>query len=780
MAGTQEKERSAILFAYRMFYALLLAASVYGYLRERLAFQGNILLQFFVLSLSLALLAAVDCGRGRVPFYLVCAVLGAGALNGFLREPAETLAGEKQTLFQKLFGGAQLQELCSMVFLAILAYLLWLLAESFRQVRLALTVLIILGLAAAMVFRRQVPHWSVAAVLLYLASTVTEEIQGSWKKVRQGGNRLYFLWLAPFLALYFVLAGLAPYRDTPYDWHFVKVIYQRAEKEFTKLTQNLFWGRNEDFGLSTSGFSDDSGFFGNMRKKDRQVICLKGWPAYGEGVYLTGKIFDVFDGRNWSFEGHSTEADSWLDTLETRYAVQRYGIGQQLDYVRNTELEIEFRYFHTKYLFAPLKTVWVNGLKEAKDYEAQAGVFQFRKRRGYGTTYRLCYSQMNSEHSDFIGLLQALPLPESEEIWSLVVGESGRDYTLQTLKDYQSRMRSQYLIKPEIGERVRTWLDGVLENADTEYEKLRRLEKALSEYDYNLRPGELPPEVCSENTFLEYFLLESREGYCSYFATAFVLLARAEGIPARYVQGFCIPGKASNGWSEKETTVTSDMAHAWPEVYLEGFGWTAFEPTPGFGQYRSVSWKTSGDREKEKEEQRLQEESMSREKEPAQEWTEQREAEETPKEEEGLSVRERIRLAAFLFGVLAAIFALFLAADALWEQMSRRRRSPMENFRLEFLRNLQILDMLGYGKEETETLSELAAKLSEDGEGLWDGGSPEFIRTCEEVLYGARTADEEAAEEIHAAGRYLLRELKRRKGRSYPLWRIWLYLTRAR
>lgn len=779
MAGTQEKEGTAVLFAYRLFYTLLLASSAYGYLREQLTFQGNILLQFFALGLSLALLAAVDCGRGRVPFYFACAILGAAALNGFFREPEKLLTGEKQTLLQKLLWGPQLKELCSMVFLAILVYFLWLLAESFWRVRLGLTALIVLGLAASVVFRIQVPYWSVAAVLLYLASTVTEGIQGSWKKVRQGGNRLYFLWLVPFLALYFVLTGLAPYRDTPYDWHFVRVIYQRVQKEFIKLTQNLFWAQDEDFGLPTSGFSENSGFFGSMGKNDRQVICLKGWPAYGEGVYLTGKIFDVFDGRNWSFEGQGTEEDPWLDTLETRYAVQRYGIGQPLDYVRNTELKIEYRYFRTKYLFAPLKTAWV----EAQDYGAGDGAFRFRKKRGYGTFYRLSYGQMNSGHSDFIGLLQSQPLPESEEIWSLVVRESGRDYPLQTLKDYQRRMRSQYLIEPEIGERVRAWLDGVLGSADTEYEKLQRLERALREYGYTLRPGELPQEVCSEKTFLEYFLLESREGYCTYFATAFVLLARAEGIPARYVQGFCIPGKALGGWSEQETLVTSNMAHAWPEVYLEGFGWIAFEPTPGFGQYRSVSWKTAGDREKEKEkekeEQSLPEESTKREEGPTQEQTEQRETEEAPKEE-GLSVWERIRLAAFLLGVLAALFTLFLAADALWERISGRRRSPMENLRLEFLRNLQILDMLGCGRKETETLSELAEKLSGEGEEMSDGRSAEFIRTCEEVLYGARAVDGQTAKEVHDAGMYLLRELKRRKGRSYPLWRTWLYLTRAR
>lgn len=69
--------------------------------------------------------------------------------------------------------------------------------------------------------------------------------------------------------------------------------------------------------------------------------------------------------------------------------------------------------------------------------------------------------------------------------------------------------------------------------------------------------------------------LATKRGYCVQFATAMVMMARAAGIPARIGLGF-LPGTRNQGvW----TVVASD-AHAWPELWLDGIGWTRFEPTP--------------------------------------------------------------------------------------------------------------------------------------------------------------------------------------------------------
>jgi len=79
--------------------------------------------------------------------------------------------------------------------------------------------------------------------------------------------------------------------------------------------------------------------------------------------------------------------------------------------------------------------------------------------------------------------------------------------------------------------------------------------------------------------------LQSRRGYCVQFATAMVMMARAEGIPARMAIGF-LPGTMENG----VYTVSSTDAHTWPELYFPGAGWVRFEPTPGSSVGPPPAW----------------------------------------------------------------------------------------------------------------------------------------------------------------------------------------------
>ena len=72
------------------------------------------------------------------------------------------------------------------------------------------------------------------------------------------------------------------------------------------------------------------------------------------------------------------------------------------------------------------------------------------------------------------------------------------------------------------------------------------------------------------------FLFNSRTGYCTNFATAYVILARLNGIPARYATGFLVFLPFDDG----RTVVTGYSSHAWPEVWLPERGWVSREATP--------------------------------------------------------------------------------------------------------------------------------------------------------------------------------------------------------
>ncbi|MBR6027729.1 MAG: transglutaminase domain-containing protein [Clostridia bacterium] len=85
----------------------------------------------------------------------------------------------------------------------------------------------------------------------------------------------------------------------------------------------------------------------------------------------------------------------------------------------------------------------------------------------------------------------------------------------------------------------------------------------------------LTPETAGDNVdFVSWFLLRTRTGYCTHFASAMTVLCRMVGLPARYVEGYLAEPDA-----EGVAHVTGLNAHAWTEVYFAGFGWLTFDAT---------------------------------------------------------------------------------------------------------------------------------------------------------------------------------------------------------
>ncbi len=75
---------------------------------------------------------------------------------------------------------------------------------------------------------------------------------------------------------------------------------------------------------------------------------------------------------------------------------------------------------------------------------------------------------------------------------------------------------------------------------------------------------------------LDWFLFESRTGYCNWYASAEVILLRLAGIPARMAVGYA---SGSHDPVEQLYVVSGTDSHAWPEVFFPGIGWVEFEPT---------------------------------------------------------------------------------------------------------------------------------------------------------------------------------------------------------
>jgi len=108
-------------------------------------------------------------------------------------------------------------------------------------------------------------------------------------------------------------------------------------------------------------------------------------------------------------------------------------------------------------------------------------------------------------------------------------------------------------------------------SAKTDREKLEALSRELARFEYSLAV----PRTAGIDPIVD-FVTVHRAGHCEMFASAMVLMARLEGIPARVVGGYHVTevnpltGRA---------VVRDRNAHAWVEAWIDG-AWRGFDPTP--------------------------------------------------------------------------------------------------------------------------------------------------------------------------------------------------------
>ncbi|MBP5354051.1 MAG: hypothetical protein J6Y67_02795 [Lachnospiraceae bacterium] len=175
------------------------------------------------------------------------------------------------------------------------------------------------------------------------------------------------------------------------------------------------------------------------------------------------------------------------------------------------------------------------------------------------------------------------------------------DYDTQRLMQaYTEYVYTHYLTIPDSCPSAKKLLTRKVDEDD--FDCIRKVQDFLRDhYAYTTRPGELP----EGEDFIEYFLTENKKGYCSYYASAAVMLLRSLNIPARYAEGYAVEsGIVASSPSAGQRTVivhsengdisqkavdyvsveiSEQYAHAWVEVYLDGYGWYPVEVTNSNG-----------------------------------------------------------------------------------------------------------------------------------------------------------------------------------------------------
>lgn len=153
-----------------------------------------------------------------------------------------------------------------------------------------------------------------------------------------------------------------------------------------------------------------------------------------------------------------------------------------------------------------------------------------------------------------------------------------------SLRDIESR---DLQLPPDLPVRVSRLAREITAGALTPYQKLLALLRYLHSLPYS---QEIPPPPPGKDA-VDHFLFVLKKGYCEQFASAFAVLARSLGIPARLVTGYAT---GTYNLFTMSYEVHANQAHAWDEVYFSGIGWIPFDPSPPYPEiplsFQTSSW----------------------------------------------------------------------------------------------------------------------------------------------------------------------------------------------
>lgn len=624
-----------------------------------------------------------------------------------------------------------------MCILASLGILVFLLIEEYKVQRPGLTFLF-------------------AFFILLLA----DETQTRWRKQGETEHALHLPAIAPFVALLLIICMLFPVKSEPYDWRFFQNIIEKIE-DLSKSISIRIHGTPDDFESIKPGFSETTKVRGGTRMEndDRVLFTASPRTVSSKALRLGGQVCDTFENLEWSSSDKMKETNDYgYDLLETLVAFD--SAKQFSDYARWSTVDISFKDFSTECVFVPLKSFTDPDSLLRIDAEELGGNLYFKKRAGNHTDYYAAFLQLNRLHSAFAEYV-GNPAPITEEAWRRVLVRQGRPLaacTYSGLAAYRQRMKSLYAQPVSVSDKTRAFLSEATAGAANDYEAMLSLERTLSGFEYSTSIPPLPKSVKDAYGFLDSFL-DTRVGSCIHYATAMTLLARAYGLPARYVNGFYVP---LNGVDM--VSVTTGMAHSWCEIYFENLGWIAFDATPGYGT--DYYWATRAE---------LNQSGQGDGTVPI--YTQltpsakpvRVTATPTPTpEEEPLSKEESGFLFFCLIG-LGGVLVFTISALLIDRFMTRKRFKKMsayEKVLVLYRRNMRLLGWLKLPPENSETLLEYEKRL----EPLVPEDGASWLKAYDAFMYAEPGNVSWIAEEMLYGNKVLLRAFKKQSPVRYRIY----------
>lgn len=490
-------------------------------------------------------------------------------------------------------------------FSAIIIYLL----DDIKIVKnIAAAVLPVLLIISA-VRKTSIPKITVGVIIFFSLSSLAEYC-GKWycKSSDKINNSMATVYLAPACIIIGLFSIILPSSSEPIQWKGIKQFIHKVQEQsslFFNQLEFFFDQAGYEFTVTFSGYSEDNKELGGELNlnKDIDLKVTTQNKSTGAG-YLIGAISDTYTGRSWEKSKRDSEyeyEDYIYDFYEllSAFAKEEIGGNDLFDIVKSRNYNIEYYHIKTRSIFYPLKTNYINFNGNLKLIETPQGAFLSKKIKGNGFRYQVNYYELNLNHELFQKMLrngvkdrEFVSLEELKNTAKVVFNYdiSQMDVNPERLrKDLSCRakeIKTYYTLLPDsLPERVKILAKEITKDYENDYDKLKAIESYLNTLSYTTKMEKTPVG----EDFVDYFLFHQKEGYCTYFASAFGVLARCLGIPTRYIEGFIVDYEDIEEYGVYN--VRSSSAHAWVEAYLEGVGWIPFEPTPKYYEARYTKWK---------------------------------------------------------------------------------------------------------------------------------------------------------------------------------------------
>lgn len=311
------------------------------------------------------------------------------------------------------------------------------------------------------------------------------------------------------------------------------------------------------YNISSSGYpSTESKLGGPITLDNREVFKVRSSRPY----YLKGSSKDYYDGFSWS---NSTDTFKKIGDRNPLPKVE----GGISFFLKTESVEKELTIYPTNlYTTTVFSTLYMEGIyiDNRTLYINQEG--DLLSSKVMSTPYTIRFYDDDAKYSKITSRL------EDSQVMDAIDFEYKKSYLEGEMENYQ-----KYLQLPEnIPKRVYDLTKQITSKSNSTSQSLISIYNYLNKnYKYSLEVSNIP----ENKEFVDYFLFEEKKGYCTYFATASVVMLRMVGIPARYVEGFNMTNnKSKNGLYE----VTNKNAHAWVEVLISPAynTWGIFDAVP--------------------------------------------------------------------------------------------------------------------------------------------------------------------------------------------------------